>query len=723
MSRPATGSAITITASGKFRTSVPLANGKRRSADFDGREQAEQWRDTAIAAHRAGQTIPDPDLVRRPGSDVPAGDAAAQTISSLFPKWLAENYFEQGGTTATRANAVRAMWARHIEPWLSAFDLVTGDQVEREQVRALLAALAGRPHALLGEFRPGPTAVVDDTVVTLTEATQHGFARSTVKTWLRRKRLPGAYKDATGGWRIPLVELHRCRDAGRGPASWPPSQAYADGVIKDTWRILRSVLEFGATLGIDAWTLRFDPTSIRVPRTTQVKVPKPRMLTIAEVAQLARHLHPIHQLVLWLMMLLGLRISEVFGLHLRDLHGEQGHLFIMVRRMGGQRFEVYDADGNVESVAEVDRLKSSASLRIIPAPAHLVDLISVARRIFHRGDHDQRMIPRLNGGGGQAAFRNALQRAGQITGIDLTSLVTRDDPETGRRLPHPHDARKAYASLLRLAGVDPHTRKLLLGHAPDDDIHERVYLVEDPDMRERIQAVDALQRMLAQELPDGLAIPTTKSCTTGAQGFTGERRLEIDAHLDEVGWVARPTHDDGQRLLFSDDIAALSDAAPGTARRWLREGEIPSVTVVFDGKKRNGATRGDVESFLSRIAADTTLMAFAEEVGEDPNTLRQRIHALKLPFETKGRVMILPEETQAFLRAQVERFDYLERHWLPLSEAAAAVNVSESVIKAWVRSRALQPEVGRGQRMFIDPAALKQVVTTLWVPPTRHRRR
>ena len=101
-------------------------------------------------------------------------------------------------------------------------------------------------------------------------------------------------------------------------------------------------------------------------------------------------------------------------------------------------------------------------MRIIPAPAHLVDLISVARRIFHRGDHDQRMIPRLNGGGGQAAFRNALQRAGQITGIDLTSLVTRDDPETGRRLPHPHDARKAYASLLRLAGVDPGGARLAM---------------------------------------------------------------------------------------------------------------------------------------------------------------------------------------------------------------------------------------------------------------------
>ncbi len=720
MSRPATGAAITTTTSGRFRTSALTSDDKRTTRDFPSAEQAEQWRAAALIARAEGRDLPDADLFRAP----PPEADTTRPIDRIFDRWLAESYTEQGGTTAGRATAVRRSWTRHVQPWLTAFGLVSGDEVTREHVRALLAALAGRPHALLKDLEQPPAAEITDVVVTITQAEmEHGFPRSTVRRWLKKETLPGAAKDPAGVWRIPLAELHQSRADSRTSGTWPYPRAYADGVIQEVWRTLKAVLEYGATLGVDAWTLRFDPNKVPVPRTTQVKRPKPRMLTIAEVVQLARHLHPIHQLALWLMMLLGLRISEVFGLYLRDLHVEQGHLFIMVRRMGGQRFEVYDADGNVESVCEVERLKSAASLRIIPVPAHLVDLITVARSIFHRGDRDQRLIPLLNGGGGQAAFRDALQRAGEITGIDLTSLVTRDDPESGQRMPHPHDARKAYASLLRLAGVDGHTRKLLLGHAPDDDIHERVYLVEDPDMRERIEAVDALQRMLAQELPDGLTIPTTKSCTTAAQGFTGERRLEIDAQLDAVGWVVRPTDDDGARLLFSDDIAALADKAPGTVRRWLRDKHIRSVEVVIDGKVRRGATLADVHQFLAELGDDTTLVEFADEIGEDPNTLRQRIHSLNLPVETKGRVLILPEETQQFLRAQVKQFDDLERHWLPLAHAAEAVNVTESAIKAWVRAGELPTEAGRGQRLFVDPAVLERLAKSLRVPPTPHRRR
>ncbi len=725
MSRPATGAALTLTVTGKHRTSVPLAAGKRRTADFDTVEQAEQWRAAALVAREIGQALPDPDQYRRPATETTAEADANCLFDEVYRQWWRERYPEHGGSTATRADAVNQRWDRHIRPWLTAFGLLTGSDVTREQVRALLAALAGRPHRLLKAFAPGADPAHDGITVTITEADRdHGFPRSTTRRWLHRKRLPGAAKDPdTGIWQIPLPELHWCRASRLGTPTWPPGRPYSDGVIKDVWWILESVLTFGATAGIDAWRLGFDPAAIRAPKTTQPKSVKPRMITIEEVARVARYLHPVHQLTLWVMVLLGLRISEAFGLHCRDLHHDKGRQFVKVRRMGGQAFAVFDADGNIESVNEVDRLKSESSLRIIPVAAHLADLLALVTTIFHTGDPDERLIPVLHGGGGQAAFRNALQRAGELADVDLSSLMTVAEPDAVNRLPHPHDARKAFASLLGLAGIDPDTRKKLLGHAPDDDIHERVYLVDHPDMRQRIEAIDALQALLAKALPAGLAIPTTRKVTTGTQGFTGERRLQIDADVREVGWVVPCTDGAHHGLLFSDDIAARAGVRVGTARRWLREGYLPSVRVDCGDRHRYGATPNDVTALLAALDGGKTLMQLADELGEDANTLRQRIHAQKLDVITIGRVMIIPESTERAVRDQVQRFAYLARHWIPLAEAAQRANVATAVVASWISAGELPLAAGRGQRRYVDPTVLQELASRMPSADPRYRRR
>jgi hypothetical protein len=64
---------------------------------------------------------------------------------------------------------------------------------------------------------------------------------------------------------------------------------------------------FDPTEGLDA--PRPDPAVARARRPAS----QPRPLTFPETVRIAAHLHPVHQLVLWLQRVMGLRISEAFG--------------------------------------------------------------------------------------------------------------------------------------------------------------------------------------------------------------------------------------------------------------------------------------------------------------------------------------------------------------------------------------------------------------------------
>ena len=68
--------------------------------------------------------------------------------------------------------------------------------------------------------------------------------------------------------------------------------------------------------------------------------------SIAEMARVASHLHVVHQLVLWQMRVLGLRISEAFGPRVGDIvdMGEVGLAFITAK--GGRPFLTRTRDGS-----------------------------------------------------------------------------------------------------------------------------------------------------------------------------------------------------------------------------------------------------------------------------------------------------------------------------------------------------------------------------------------
>lgn len=109
---------------------------------------------------------------------------------------------------------------------------------------------------------------------------------------------------------------------------------------------------FDPTEGLEAPTP--DPAAARARRPSE----QPRPLSFGECARIAGHLHPVHQLVLWLQRVMGLRISEAFGVMVDDVIdlGDTG--LLLVRGQGGRQFRVRDEAGRVVTVTYKESLKT-----------------------------------------------------------------------------------------------------------------------------------------------------------------------------------------------------------------------------------------------------------------------------------------------------------------------------------------------------------------------------
>ena len=145
-----------------------------------------------------------------------------------------------------------------------------------------------------------------------------GMSLPTVRRRWRDGELPGAYRNPKGHIRVPHAALDAVRNKRHTPTGL--SQRY----VADALWVLRRVLGFARANGLaqagfdpteslDAPTP--DPAAARTRRPTR----QPRPLTLPECARIAAHLQPVHQIVFWLQRIMGLRISEAFGVLLGDV--------------------------------------------------------------------------------------------------------------------------------------------------------------------------------------------------------------------------------------------------------------------------------------------------------------------------------------------------------------------------------------------------------------------
>jgi integrase len=321
--------------------------------------------------------------------------------------WVAAAYDDLRRAGPDRARQVRRIIDGYLLPWFAPQTNTVGD-ISYFMVHDWLLTLVGRRSSQPAKADRATAVLIgvgQNRELSMREA---GVAASVSAATVRRRwrdgELVGAYRDSHGHIRIPEATAAAVRNRGGDrPAG------LSQPVVADALWVLRRILAFARANGIVP--AGFDPTEgLDAPRpdpaAARARRPacQPRPLSFPECARIGAHLHPVHQLVLWLQWVMGLRISEAFGLLVDDVVdlGETG--LLLVRGQGGRLFRVRDDDGRVITVSHKESTKTEASSRVLVVPPAMMELLRVTLEAFHTdpdsGDAEEtaRLVPGLRNG-------------------------------------------------------------------------------------------------------------------------------------------------------------------------------------------------------------------------------------------------------------------------------------------------------------------------------------
>ena len=501
-------------------------------------------------------------------------------VASVAGMWVVAACDDLRRAGPDRAVEVRRILRSYVIPWFGPQTNSVGD-ISYFMVHEWLLTLVGRRRGEPEDDRQMPAVfglARTDGELSLREAAEKaGVSLATARRRWRDGELPGAYRDRHGHVRVPEPTVAKLRRA-RPERPFGLSQT----VVADALWVLRRVLGFARANGLVP--PGFDPTEGLAAPTPDAAVArtrrptsKPRPLTFPECARIAAHLHPVHQLVLWLQRVMGLRISEAFGLLVDDVIdlGDSG--FLLVRAQGGHAFRVRDDHGRVVTVTHKETTKTRASSRALVVPSIMMDLLRVAIDAFHTdpevGDADDmaRLVPgiRVEDESGQLGFREAFETAAAAEGLDSSDLGFRVSP---------HLLRKSVATdLAWQPGIEDAVRRRFMGHRASDDVYGRVYTLDHPELTPLADVARLLDEIIRSSI-GSLLIPTTRRIRWGVSNRTLARSAHVEATLGAAGWTVDP-HSCDDPLCDTKRVASELRVAPTTARRWMRDGTLMCVIV------------------------------------------------------------------------------------------------------------------------------------------------
>ena len=589
----------------------------------------------------------------------PITEASATDIVSVGELWVTTAYDDLRRAGPDRATQVRWILSRYVNPWFEPQTSTIGE-VTYFMVHAWLMRLAGRP----------------------------------------------------------LADTDPC-GSGRGGVVNPVG--LSQSVIADALWTLRGVLGFARATGIVP--PGFDPTEGLVapapdPAHARTKPPScaPRPLSMGECARIASHLHPVHQLALWLQRVMGLRISEAFGVLVDDVidYGDTG--LLQVRGQGGRSFRVREPDGEVATVWHTEQLKTAAAHRALVIPGRMLELLRVAIDAFHTDSDtgDARMEARLIPGlratdrGGQLAFRQAFARAAGAEGLSSSDLGFRVTP---------HLLRKSIATDIAWhAGIADTVRRRFMGHRAADDVYGRVYTLDHPELAPMADVAAAIDAMI-EEAIGTLLVPTAQRVHWAHTHPNWQRGEDMSRVVDAAGWTREPGTDQDP-LCDASRVARELGIAPTTARRWMRDGTFSCSTTVENGRLRRRVRLSEVWSLRDRRAKRILLPELAIELGARYHELYQDARRLGLRLEqhpTSRLFDISPDEAQQ-LRKEQERVRRLHARAVKVSSAARELNRAVSTVGLMIKrgELALDPETDSSGARFVTRNSVEAVFTAMW---------
>ena len=715
MGRPLTGSLRHH--QGSWWASVPAKRGgaRRREEAFRSEADAKAWLAQAVTALKNDQPIPDPERFRttkprRTATPAPPPPAKlSPDIASVAHAWMAAAYEDLRRGGPERAERVRRLVEGFLIPWFAPRTTTVSD-VSYFMAHEWLLHLVGRNTAprRRTSAAPGLPGAVGDQELSLAQAADAaGVSLPTARRRWRAGQLPGAYRASDGQVRVPVAAVAAITTKRRAPTGL--SQSY----VADALWVLRRVLAFARANGL--FPPGFDPTegldaplpdkgASRKPRAGQ-----PRPLTLPECARIASHLHPPHQIALWLQRIMGLRISEAFGITVADVidHGDTG--LLAVQGQGGRTFNVRDDHGQIVAVPYKAILKTAAGSRVLVVPPKLMELLRVAIEAFHTDpdtgavDTQARLIPGLQrkSTSGQQGYFHAFENAvvaEHLSGADLGFSVSS------------HLLRKSCATdLAWAAGIEDAVRRRFMGHRAGDDVYGRIYTLDHPDVAPLTKVAEILDHNIAITIGT-LLTPTIRHIQWGADNPLIERADHIAATLAAAGWLVDPGKPDDP-LCDAARVADELDIYPTTARRWMRDGTLPAVTLVdARGIPRPYVRLSDVWAHREQLAGRILLPDLAEQLGMRYHEAYHALRRLGLAVEQhpSSREYHLTKPAADDIRAEHERIRALHRRSMKLAAAARKLRIALSTAGVLSRTGQLEvdPETDSSGARFVTRASV-----------------
>lgn len=544
---------------------------------------------------------------------------APRTQQTVFMR-AATGYIDEHaialGRCGTDREASMRSHAEIMNDWMIArgYDL---PDCERPVVLEMLMFLAGRT-AFDADVATGGGLVVPPVPEGLDPQASVTFAEALALPGLAGKRSTFKRAKSAGTLKHTLnpagIQVFRVADlyvaAGRKASGAPKrgrprsTTGYSQGVLDNMYSLFKEICDYAITAhGIavpSSWRSLKTPKSVKTA--TRPAQHRP-VASLTQVATIAAQLHVVHQTVLWLLRILGPRVSEVYGILIKDIYdlgpGNPGLLWI--HRQGGRKHGVRDPKtGRISNVDAVDRVKTEQSNRVVVIPPTLMVLIRHVIAIFHTDDDGTvdkaaRLIPglRKDEAGGISGFVAAVRKLPITLNLVTSPFGTDEGVEDYLRT---HDLRRSQITVLEGADLDENAVRRFAGHLVGTDVHSG-YILDDPRYGKMLEIAEFLETEIRSEIGDSLMIPTAVSCTTGQQQALQTRRGAIEPALIALGWYAPAADESGDLLLGSRQVAEMLGIASTTARRWMREGTISARSIRRDGKVEWVSTIAHVTAF------------------------------------------------------------------------------------------------------------------------------
>ncbi|MFA5566523.1 MAG: hypothetical protein WC184_10910 [Acidimicrobiia bacterium] len=469
------------------------------------------------------------------------------------------------------------------------------------------------------------------------------------------------------------------------PGGAPPTgRTYAKKVVGNYLWILTEVLNHAQLLGVDITLVGTGPQAtsgltfgVKAMAPKGRPKRKPYLVTLNATAGIASEMHVIHQLVLWLMRIAGLRIGEAYGLVVANFGEKDGWGHLLIEAQGGKNYLVRDSDEDIVKTTRKEAVKTESGFRLIALPHALTALIRLIIVAFHTDpitgevDFDARLVPTIRSeGGGRAGFESSLRDAS--TGVTGASGAVDD-------YVIPHDMRKGYATDLAWSDdVDGVVKRRSMGHRAGSDVFDLVYTLDDRLKEAMRPAAEKMQAEITGTI-GSLIVPTAKRPSYAAD-HCRTRQAAIDAVLAEAGWQDDATN--GTRVTTEEAATHLGMAVSATRR--LFPDQIPAVKV--DGCWL--ARLDDVIAYRERHDGYTTLAEVAEVAGTDYHAVHRMLGILKITAHKDDytRGLLLTDEQARQLISEFARIDRLEKRSVTAAVAAGMLRCAHSTVGEWVKS-------------------------------------